>query len=193
MILQQLRSGTAHLHERVERAVNLSSSIRSLEAYTALLGRYYGFYKPLEDRLVSITGFADVGLELKPRLKTPLLRDDLSALGYSEIAIDSLPICVSLPALDSLSRTLGCLYVLEGATLGGKIVRREVERVHGLVAGLGCSFFSSYGDDVGLMWKSFCIALEGFAQRTRDAHDIVGAAVATFTAFEHWLLSDGHR
>jgi heme oxygenase len=190
MILPQLRSGTAHLHERVERAVDLLGRLRSLESYTHLLARYYGFYKPFEDRLAGVVGDVPIGLDLEARLKTPLLQNDLVALGHSEAAIEALPLCPSLPAPSGLDEVFGCLYVLEGATLGGQIVRKEIKREYGLVAGHGASFFSSYGDDVGPMWKAFCAALEDHARRHPETeHLVVGAAVATFTCFEQWFAA----
>lgn len=51
MTLQRLRHETAHLHERIERTLDLPVRLASLPAYTALLTRFHGFYAPLEDRV----------------------------------------------------------------------------------------------------------------------------------------------
>jgi heme oxygenase len=81
--------------------------------------------------------------------------------------------------------------VLEGATLGGQVVRREVGRSLGLGTGTGCSFFGSYGDRVGEMWKEFCGALAAYAARDPSAEEpLVAAAVETFDALDRWLAGE---
>lgn len=187
MILELLRARTKDLHERVERTVDLPARLRSTASYAALLARFLGFYAPLEDRL---TGLATFGPRIEPaaRLKAHLLVGDLTALGLSTADVLALPRCTSLPALTDASDGLGCMYVLEGATLGGQIVRREVERRFGLAPGRGCAFFGSYGERVGVMWHEFCHVLEGHAATVPgDADRIVAAAVGTFSGLERWL------
>ncbi|WP_084760186.1 biliverdin-producing heme oxygenase [Zavarzinella formosa] len=173
MLLTKLRSGTSHLHERVERAVGLAGRLGSLDTYGDLLARYYGFYHPLEDRLTALVGDAAGDIDLGPRLKTSLLVADLLSLGRTDEAIASLPLCGSLPSPTGLDETFGCLYVLEGATLGGQIVRKEVMRLHGLTPDSGCAFFSSYGENVGPMWRGFCAALEAHALSHPETHHLV--------------------
>jgi heme oxygenase len=126
MILALLKDQTRHLHDRVERTVDLPARLHSAELYTSLLSRFYGFYAPLEDRLAVVDGLAAAGLVFRERLKAPLLRDDLTALGLGEADVRSLPRCPDVPAAADTGAALGCLYVLEGATLGGQVVRRAV-------------------------------------------------------------------
>jgi heme oxygenase len=52
------------------------------------------------------------------------LLDDLQALGCTP-SLERLPMCAQLPVIDSSAACLGVLYVLEGATLGGQILRRK--------------------------------------------------------------------
>lgn len=185
MILTALRERTAALHDRVERAVDLPARLRSREAYANLLARFYGFYAPVEARLAAVGGYDAVGLNLEPRRKAGRLRADLHALG---LAADGLPQCAALPAVGDLPAALGCLYVLEGATLGGQYVRREVTRAYGLGPETGCSFFASYQGRVREMWADFCAALTAYAAAHPAAHGpIVAAAADTFARMEDWL------
>jgi heme oxygenase len=188
MILAKLRDETAPLHERVERAVNLPARLVSADAYAALLARFLGFYAPLERRLAEVPGLEMVGLNLAERAKAPLLGEDLLALGFSPDAVSALPTCPGLPSVSTPAQALGSLYVVEGATLGGQYVRREVAKRYGFAPGSGCSFFASYGERVGAMWKEFCGVLSAYA----DAHPgaeapIVSAAAETFIRFEEWV------
>jgi heme oxygenase len=191
MILELLRERTTHLHEQVERAVDLPARLCSVATYTSLLARFYGFYAPLEDCLAGVDDYAAVGLDFASRRKAHLLRDDLSALDVAEADIDALARCSDLPAVTDLGDALGCLYVLEGATLGGQIVCRRAEQALGVSPGRGCSFFASYGEKVGPMWKEFCRTLEGYAGVNPGASErIVTAAVGTFVGLDQWLAED---
>lgn len=192
MILGLLRERTAHLHERVERTVDLPVRLRSVEAYTFLLARFHGFYAPLEDRLAAVGGDT-TGLDLAARRKAHLLRDDLSKLGTEDAFIDALPRCSELPPVADLGAALGCLYVLEGATLGGQLARRQAERAIGVAPGRGCSFFASYGERVGHMWKRFCQVLEGHAANPGAGERIVAAAVGTFAGLDRWVAEGVER
>lgn len=185
MILAVLKEQTRRQHERAERTLDLPSRLASAGHYAALLARFYGFYTPLEDRLAAVGGYAAVGLDFAARRKAHLLVADLASLGADAGA---LPRCADLPEVADLADALGCLYVLEGATLGGQFVRRQAEKAVGVTAARGCAFFASYGERVGAMWKAFGASLEGFAAADPGAEaQIVAAAGATFAALDRWL------
>lgn len=188
MILPKLRAQTAPLHDRVERAVGLGDRLRTRDGYIGLLERFYGFYDPLEGRLRAVPGYESVGIDLPARLKARWLRDDLIALGRPEEAVRGLPRCDRLPDPRGLAEALGCLYVLEGATLGGQYVRKQVDRAFGIGPESGGSFFASYRDRVGAMWSDFGRALTAYAAADPAAEGpILDAAAETFLRFEEWM------
>jgi heme oxygenase len=195
MILTRLKHETAAAHRAIEHTVDLPSRLRSAGEYRRLLERFWGFYAPIEAQLAARPEWAQYDLDIHRRLKASALVCDLRALGLSASAIDRLPRCPSLPPLGSFAHALGCLYVLEGATLGGQIIAREARRTLGLTPDHGCAFFSSYGEHVGAMWGEFRVLLVEMA-----AHEttILHSAHETFAAFERWLASrewnnDGHE
>ncbi len=185
MILQLLRDGTASLHERVERTVDIPAHLGSMPAYIGLLARFLGFYAPLEDRLAGVGGYESVGLDIAARRKAHLIRDDLRALGHEAAP----PVCTALPVVATFADALGCLYVLEGSTLGGQFIRREAAARLGLTPDRGCAFFTGYGERTRAMWKAFGAAV---AMHT-DAHPgdqgaIVASATDTFTRLDEWFI-----
>jgi heme oxygenase len=191
MVLASLRARTRPLHDRIERTLDLPGRLRSPDDYVGLLVRFYGFYAPLEERLGRVVGLDGLGIDFAARRKAVLLEGDLLALGMPRRRLGAVPRCGRLPAPGDPAACLGCLYVLEGATLGGQIVRREVRRSLGLEAGAGCSFFGSYGDRVGEMWKEFCGAMTAYAARNPSAEGpLVAAAVETFDALDRWLAGE---
>lgn len=190
MVLASLKHHTARLHLRVESAVDLPRRVGTLGSYSELLGRLLGFYEPFEERLAATPAARVPGLELASRFKVPLLVADLEHLGHGRGEIDAFPRCLALPAPRSLAQALGCLYVLEGSTLGGRFIRQHVERSLGL-SGPGVAFFSSYGDDLGRMWKTFGEVVESAVIGEEDRGAALEFAAATFEAFEEWLAPDG--
>jgi heme oxygenase len=187
-VLEALRSGTALLHVALEKRLPFFSPQLDDNGYRRLLQAYYGFYSPLEAALYD-SGLIPEGFDQVLRLKTPTLLTDLHALGLDEPAIAALPHCSSLPPLDTPAACLGALYVLEGATLGGQILRREMAQRLGLDADNGGAFLNVYGSETGRRWKDF---LDYLRHVPLDAHAklrAVNAARSTFSCFEQWLDS----
>ena len=124
-MLQDLRTGTAPLHIALEKRLPFFSLLLDEAFYLRLLQAYYGFYQPMEQRLVE-SGAMLCNFDLDERLKSTTLRSDLLALGLTERAITDLPVCDALPVTVTTGACVGVLYVLEGASLGGQILRREI-------------------------------------------------------------------
>ena len=182
-VLNDLRAGTHTLHVALEQRLPFFSDTLDLERYTRLLGAYFGFYEALEDRLMR-SAFIPAGFDLHARLKTPALAQDLSALG---IDTQALPRCPHLPDLRSEAATLGVLYVLEGATLGGNVLRKRVAEQLGLDADTGGAFLFVYGEDTGQHWKAFLEFLGSVPLDATGRSEAAQAACSTFSCFEHWL------
>lgn len=187
MFLTQLKQATQHDHQSIEAQVDLHSQLGSLADYRRLLERFWGFYTPIEQRLAYSQDWASYGVDIQQRMKAPALARDLQALGLSAAALAGLPLCQVLPALDSVPRRLGCLYVLEGATLGGQIIAREARGRLGQTPERGCQFFTSYGEQVGAMWRSFQLVLVRVAVDEAAQADVIRGAHETFEAFGRWL------
>jgi heme oxygenase len=187
MILTRLKQSTEHAHQAIEARVDLLSRLQSVAGYRRLLERFWGFYAPLEPRVASGPDWASYGVDIQQRMKAPALARDLQALGLPPEAVAALPLCQALPAPDSFPHRLGCLYVLEGATLGGQIIAREARGRLGLTPEHGCSFFASYGEQVGSMWRAFrALLLQAAVGEVAEAA-LVRGAHETFEAFDQWL------
>ena len=148
-----------------------------------MLERFYGFFAVWEPAAALALGDDEF---FRNRRKLPLLRRDLRLLGLSDNAIDSLPCCAGAADLvRNADRATGSVYVLEGATLGGKIITRHLmDRPWYPVERL--SFFDPYGAKTGAMWMAFCIRAGAHSRPERDPA-IVAAAVETFETIHRWL------
>ena len=186
-ILPRLKQETRQHHRVVERQLNLCNRSRTIHEYLSLLERLYGFYLPMESRLASVRGIGRLGLELDLRRKVPLLLSDLHVLGRDQCVVSDIALCDKLPKVDDVPQALGCLYVLEGATLGGQFIGREFEQRLGIHANHGGRFFASYGAAVAEKWKTFGAILTANAVGVDTQDTIVASGCATFDAFGCWL------
>lgn len=187
MIHDLLRDGTREHHARAESRLPLLDPALTRARYVRVLGALHGFHAPLEARLADVR-WDTVGLDWEARRKAPLLAHDLRQLGCGADAVRALPTCDALPDATTLGRALGCAYVLEGATLGGQLVRRHVQRTLALGPETGCAFFSAYGDRVGPMWRAFTATLASAVDHGPCAPDeVLAGARDTFDAIAAWL------
>lgn len=198
-VLQTLRKTTNSSHRKLEEKLSfLLEPDLTFSHYLNLLIKLFGFYAPLEEQFEKIEKsprFNFPGFDPLPRRKTPLLHKDLTALGLAVKELNSLPRCPALPPVNTPSQMLGCMYVLEGATLGGQIIQRQLKLSLDIDSDTGAAFFNSYGPAVGPMWQSFSRLLEAYSpedQRTgaggiEQSISIIEAARATFKQLDEWI------
>jgi heme oxygenase len=182
-ILQRLKSETLPWHQQLEQRVDVMRRLQTAEDYRELLSAFFGFCAPLEEQLAGID-WQPLGIDWQERRKIHLLESDLQRLGVNPVKIRR---CDQLPALGAAELALGCLYVLEGATLGGQYIEKQLAHQLGITPETGGAFFHSYGERRGEMWNAFREVLVRFATTTDREDRIVHAAKETFQKFEEWL------
>jgi len=183
LVIVELRAATAELHRRLD--TRLPFSRMDLPLYRELMSAYYGFYQPLE-RALAPWGEVIPDLEWGRRSKTPYLQADLLALGLKDPQIDALPMCPELPAITNVAQALGVLYVLEGATLGGQVLRNLIEIKIGVGSTNGGAFMNVYGTETSALWRRFLDCLYQL-QAPAERLEAVNVAQSTFVCFEQWL------
>jgi heme oxygenase len=181
-ILARLKLETAAEHAAVERATGVMQPGLTLAEYALYLERTLGFYLPVEETLRRMAVWSALGLAAEERVKSMFLTRDLSLLGR-ESARDV--VCDSPPQLAGLPEAVGCAYVLEGSTLGGRVISRHVQRRFGPAVPRG--FLECYGARTGESWQEFRAALQRFADTREVENRVIGGARETFRAFTRWL------
>jgi heme oxygenase len=187
-ILAALRRRTRREHDAIERSIALMRDDLTVGVYTRTIERFYGFWLPMEAQLRATLGLRECGFNLIEREKAGLLALDLRALSAGDPA--SLPLCADLPDVSDVASALGCLYVIEGATLGGQVIKRHLRARLNVTPESGGRFFHGYGAETGSMWQAFCSELGAHA-RTLESHGrTIDAAIATFRSLRQWLERD---
>lgn len=187
-IMHELREATRVDHHALETSLGLTDPDVSTSKYVQTLERFYGYYAPLEDRLPDIPGVTDVIDDLGLRLKVPLLQRDLHHWGCNE---QTLPHCYTLPRLHDALDALGCLYVLEGSTLGGRLLIRHFQSRLGISPHGGGAFFAGYGERTPAMWRAFGEALGALPLSGDQSERVVQNARATFHTLHSWCMENG--
>ena len=183
---QALRRETADLHRRLEADLGLLEFDLSLDRYRRVLEFFFGFYAPIEVGLARVTS-AGAPLGFPLRARTALIESDLLSLGLSRQEIADLPRCADLPRLSCAEELGGCLYVLEGACLGGQVIAPALQERLGVAKGSGASFFIGDAEGTPARWRLFLAWLEGLARAGSATAEIVASARATFLAFALWV------
>ncbi|GAL85382.1 heme oxygenase [Sporocytophaga myxococcoides] len=189
MLLDKIKQQTAENHAAMENS-NLMKPVMNrelnLESYRKILIKFYGFFQPLENSIHRFTDILNYLPDLETRRKSSTIKEDLQRLGYkSEINL-----CTDLPEITTSSQAMGCLYVMEGSTLGGRMISRIIKESLLIEMDSGVSFFSGYGEETGKKWKLFCEALKEYSLAANDDNTIINAANETFIKFKNWVESE---
>lgn len=189
MILDDLRRATRAIHGELESRLPLGRPDLTREDYRELVRRFHGFIVPLEREIVSCPGVGGPEFDYRERLKQPALEADLAALDLSDRA--KLADAADLPRLETVEDVYGCLYVIEGSTLGGQVISRSLREHLDIHPENGGAYFSGYGSQTGVRWKEFLARLAEVAERGgADQEAITQSAVATFHALDRWLVPE---
>jgi len=185
-LLPRLRQDTHASHLALESRINLMDRVLTAGDYRKLLEAFYGLFSPIEARIGHHQSELAAWVpDIDNRMRTTALTRDLHVLGNT--SPQDLPIA-PVPECASLADQMGCLYVLEGSTLGGQVISRQIHETLGLTRGHGCEFFYGHGAATGDMWQRFRKAIEAYASaRPSEQSALIHSALRTFQAIDAWM------
>ena len=179
-VAQAVKNHTAFLHNEVEQLLlPRLNAIQSLENYAAILQTFYGYYLPVEQSIQQHISPA-VLPDIERRRTAMMAVDDLHFLKMKA----GQHLCNDLPQIASSAQAFGALYVLEGSTLGGKMIAKMLAKNEAVSIPPGAlNFFNGYKGDTGKMWTAFLEILN----RQSDVDLITEAANKTFFHLKKWM------
>ena len=182
-LFARLKSGTEQQHREIEGLIDPLRNFSSLDAYKCHVFKSWRFYRSMETGLAALD-WSRVGIDIAARRKLPLLERDLDALGIprSHAPDDWAP----LTPID-MDFALGCMYVVEGATLGGQVISRHLAKL-GIGPNNGGCFFNGYGTRTGEMWKSFQASAISYCVTEDQICQAVNGAKSAFLNFRRSML-----
>ncbi|GHF89675.1 heme oxygenase [Deinococcus ficus] len=176
-LLQRLKDETSSEHAALEARLPLMHPDLTLQDYVGVLQAFYSVVQPLEARLDALV--LPEALEWPERRRAALLEADLRGLDQAPVPPD--PGSAQAWADLTGAEALGACYVLEGSTLGGQLITRQLGRL-GLSAEDGGAYFAGHGVHTGARWKAFRAALESSVP-AEQADAVLRGARRTFLAF----------
>lgn len=184
----RLKTETAQSHEDLEKHPNLiamGEGDMTLAGYSDVLRRFYPFWAMVEEAAYNRSDVKAVLPDIEERKLSANLAKDLRALNVSPA-----PSCPPITWVHDLPSAMGTIYVIEGSTLGGRVIVKRVMDQLGLTPENGCSYYFGYGPETGNKWKGFMAALEACQFSDDDATKVVAAATKTFDALNAWMGAD---
>ena len=187
--MSRLRAETRAQHEATE-AIPFSTAIIGgvlpRASYAAQLAALLPVHRALETAIASRLHPSYETVWSDDMLRIPLLEADLDELGVTEDearmarpeATEMALWIESLAARDPVA-ILGVLYVLEGSTLGGAVLRRHLASAFGLTDA-GLRYYSPYGIHPKPHWVAFSQRMDAAVTDADDGDRVVAAASETF-------------
>jgi heme oxygenase len=186
-LLVRLRRATAAAHRGVEARL-FPAGLQDRASYVAMLQVLLALHEPVEGWLAKLPGLPALGIDPAERRKAPRLRADLAALGVDEPPA-ARPACGGTSAMPE---ALGAIYVLEGSTLGGRVL---LEQVRVRLGDVPTNFLLGYGTETARYWRRTRAALVEGVRTDSDPADaeqrLIAAAMQTFEYLERLLDEDG--
>lgn len=181
-LMQAMREASHDLHLRLEHRLTISSPDADKDDYVQYIRAMWGWLSPIEPRLWS--GEWPVALNATQRsCKTAWLEEDLRHAGLDASAIANIPLCTVPPRLATMGERIGWAYVIEGAQLGGQVLRKRLALA---LDPWVPRWLAGYGSQTAANWKIFAAYVDSTddPQLSRDA---IRAAVAAFASLATWL------
>ena len=186
-LLERLRSHTRAAHTRLENLpVSRSIMDPALDVlqYARYLKLMYAVHADAEQHIYPL--LAPLFPDMEQRMKTHKIARDLVFLEQEMPEDTQLPLSLQGVA-PSGAFALGMMYVVEGSSLGGRVILKHITKVLPLTETRGASYFSGYGTATAAMWNAFLKTLETFPNGAGDEADIIAGAEQAFNRMHDFM------
>jgi len=185
--LHDIKTQTADSHKNLEQlpiSMSIISPDMKIEEYTNYLSLMHDVHHDTEKVVFPLlSGLID---DLEQRKKKHLIEDDLLFLNYKKT--NSTPVFQTTEM--TIPFALGVLYVMEGSTLGGRFILKNVSKFPELSGEKGTSYFNGYGDKTGSYWKTFLSQMSDYEQEHNCGEEIIeGARYAFDSIYNHFRIA----
>lgn len=191
LLMDRLRTETQDRHRQVEAQPffnALAAKDLPLESYVGLLRALETVYATLEAAASAATHPAVTAVWQDSMHKLPLLQHDLAY--FKQHSLPEMPIAtlhalilaqqIRCAASDDAVALLGYLYVFEGSTLGGIVLRSQVEQAFKLKDRSGLAYLSSYDKQITASWREFSRRMNAAHLSASEQDRIVATADRAF-------------
>lgn len=189
---ERLQRATHAAHARLNRHPLLADITRPsyrIADYHRVLLAYHAAYHAIESWIRLCLPALTPSFDYTGRWKLDWLAQDLAHFALPPPGGPGMPPAPPGEASD----ILGVLYVVEGSTLGGRVISSCLTRNLGLSADAGMRFFSAYEERTEAFWNTLTAYLNRHLDDDRAIAGASRAALATFELVESHLDAQFHR
>lgn len=181
-VAQLLKEETIVAHTKAENLlVPKISSIKTFGDYAALLKMFYGYFHPIE-QIIRKYITVDILSDIDERRNSLFILHDLKALNYST---EHMSVCNEIPQIKNIADAFGCLYVLEGSTLGGRMISKMLmKNFYIRFDESNLNFFNGYKESTGARWAHFLSVIN---EQEENEGAMISAAIETFDGLTKWM------
>lgn len=173
----QLKNLTKPFHDALEAtplALALASGTLSKKTYIQYLQALYLLHEKLENPIQNMSEWHKYHINPDSHCRLHLIAADLGALGAST---QEHPFNIDIHVNWNFPAAIGVLYVLEGSTMGGRLLAQRNQHILGDDGRSATRYFEAYGDETMARWGAYCDFLSryGTMHPEKDAEVILGA------------------
>ena len=201
----ELKLKTRDWHQRLDRHAMLNglmSPLLTVALYREILGRFERCHRGLEEALgpliARVPGSPLAGIDDALWRRSPDLADDirrLDRLAGAGAGIASArgevrrQAVAHLPQLNDEPDAWGCLYVVAGSALGGRVIERAVRSHLGAPVADSLKFLHGRSSNLGSAWQALCTAIDVALAESASLERAIAKAREVFAYFSLQLES----
>jgi heme oxygenase len=182
MLQEKLKAQTAELHTELEKIMFVGEIMqRTLtpNQYQQILLSNYLIHRDYEQKIhEQLTPQNAQALQISERMKLEALSKDLKAAGL-DIGVVTSKTISALKDIPNEAFAMGAMYVLEGATLGGSVIAKQLAKNPNFTSDIAFHYYNCYGNQLIPKWQQFLSVLNSLPERSHL--DAIAGAEFMFT------------
>ncbi|MGY3804470.1 hypothetical protein ACWNT8_10435 [Pigmentibacter ruber] len=177
-----LKLETSKIHKEIDFFVKINTPKPSISDYIDYIVVMYKVIAPLEKISLKFIESESSFPKVTKKNKTESLILDLKNL---EIDLNKINFSIFFPEVKSFEEVLGCLYVVEGSSIGSQIIYKKLYSLYGEELKNKMNYLSEIGRDSFKNWIFFIEYLENYVTSFPDKKNIIiKSAIDTFNCFK---------
>lgn len=177
--LDRLKKYTSHSHTNLENlpvSLSIVNPAVTKKEYAQYLTLMYDVIKDAEQNI--FPALQNIVTDLSERGKSAYIENDLKTLGVDKQGYQK-PLSSGNNNF-SAAFAMGIMYVIEGSTLGGRFILRNISEALGYGPDNGAQYFAGYGNATGSRWKNFLNILVQYEKESNYEKEIIDGAAFAF-------------